>query len=158
MGQAEAERAMNWALAYLVALAEKADARIRARNDGRGSWGLEAPSAKERLSARADEIVASGRDNAMQAARAKGARHKRGSRKCPRIHDWLLKQLELDPAATNVQLAEGFPRDELKLHRDDEGRFLDDGNGVLSKSGFDRYVTVARKELEIARRSSSRGS
>jgi hypothetical protein len=92
----------------------------------------------------------------IRAGRERGAEAKKGSRKCLRIYDWLLDELKANPSATNEELAESFPKDNLHLYRNDESRFVDDGHGKLSRDGFNRYVTAARRALGIARRSPSR--
>lgn len=94
----------------------------------------------------------------MRAGRERGAEGKRGSRKCPRIYDWLLDKLKANTSATNDELAESFPKDDLYLYRNDESRFVDDGHGKLSRDGFNRYVTAVRRELGIVRRSPSRAT
>ena len=92
----------------------------------------------------------------LRAARERGGDARRGTHKCPRIFDWLLGELERDPGATNRQLVERFPEDDLNLYRNDEGGFADDSHGTLSLDGFNRYVTDARQALGLTRRSPSR--
>ena len=97
------------------------------------------------------------RDHQMQVGRVEGGRVKAGTRKCPRIYAWLLNQLQ-QGNIKNQQLADRYPEDDLRLYRDDAGKFVDDGNGKLSRHGFNRYVRAARKQLGLARKSPSRAT
>jgi len=93
---------------------------------------------------------------------------RRGTFKCPRIFEWIVRELEHDPDATNQELATRFPEDDDPyLYRSDDcGRLQgeerqfadDDSGGRLSRHGFDRYVTKARKKLGLSRKSPSRGT
>lgn len=104
-------------------------------------------------------IVSMGETLARSVRPRRGGEARRGTRKCPRIYEWIVGQLEQDPGATNDQLAERFPQNDLQLYQGEYNAFAEGDfstSSGLNRAGFNRYATAARKQLRIARQSPSR--
>lgn len=141
-----------------------------ARARGHNPYGLDdQPKMEDVLEER---MRALRRDAATQAGREKGGRIKHSKRKCPAIDSWLLGQLSKKRTLSNQALVDRFIEQfdsrkspiemEYQKREANGGRpFVDYSRsqaGRLSRSGFDRKITWARKQLGISRRSSSRAT